>query len=149
LTDYSVLAGVPEFWAYWGFEAWEFGGMKGVSRKVTFVKDALIGEVARYYAYDYIVLVHNGKVDADLIYNTWKPKPEVMLHRFIFVEERAVEKKRIKSFLLGVKGYLEVHHYSLNGTYDKKIRDLAPLVDKAWELIQKDNTGTDGGGVIG
>lgn len=138
-----------DFWTYWGFEPWEYSGMQGVSRKVTFVKDALIGEVARFYAYDYIVLVHGGKVDADLIYDTWKPGSDVMMQRFIFVEEKAVGKKRTKSFLLGFKGFLEVYHYSLNGTYDKKIKDLAPLVDKAWELVTKNSARADGGDSAG
>ncbi len=145
MSDYSVLTTVPDFWTYWGFEPWEYSGMKGFYRKVTFVKDSIMGEIARYYAYDYIVLVHRGNIDADIIYRNWKPGPDVMLQRFIFVEERAVDKKKIKSFYMGFRGFLEIYHYSANTNYDKKIKDLAPLVDKAWELIQKQKTDLYGG----
>lgn len=136
VTDYSVLGNAMDFWSYWGFEPWEYDGMKGVSRKVTFVKDSLMGVVAKYYAYDYIVWLHQGQIDADHVYKDWKPEKETMMHRFIFVEDNASDKKRIRSFLLGFKGYLEVYHYSINGTYDKKFKDLAPLVDKAWQLLE-------------
>jgi len=124
-----------DFWEYWGFEPWSHLGMKGLSRKVTFVKSGLMGEVARYYAYDYIVWTHRGKIDADEILASWKPLQDVMLQRFLFLEDRALEKKKIKSFLLGFRGFLEIYHYSINGEYDKKIKDLAPLVDRAWELL--------------
>lgn len=145
LSDYSDLAAVEDFWSYWGFEPWEHMGMKGVSRKVTFVKDSIMGEIARYYAYDYIVLTHRGKLDADMIFKSWKPETDVMLHRFVFVEERAVDKKRIRSFYMGLKGFLEIYHYSVNTNYDKKIKDLAPLIDKAWELLIKKKLEGDGG----
>jgi len=130
-----MLCEAMDFWSYWGFEPWSYLGMKGLSRKVTFVKSSLMGEVARYYAYDYIVWVHRGKIDSEVILREWKPIRDVMLQRFLFIEDRAVEKKRIKSFLLGFKGFLEVYHYSINSHYEKKIKDLAPLVDRAWELL--------------
>jgi hypothetical protein len=145
LSDYSILADETDFWTYWGFEPWEHMGMKGVYRKVTFVKSSLMGEVARYYAYDYIVLTHRGKIDADVVYKNWKPEKDVMLHRFLFVEESATQKKRIRSFLMGFKGFMEIYHYSVNTDFDKKIKDLAPLVDKAWKLSSETRSAKERG----
>jgi len=88
VTDISDLGLVSDLWEYWGFSPWNFEGMKGVSRRVTFVKSALIGEVCRYYADDYIIWNHRGKADRDRILNVCRPKPELMTQRYLFVEAR-------------------------------------------------------------
>ena len=52
MVDMSFLDKSMDLWTYWGFEPWSYKQMKGVSRKITFVKDSFLGEVGRYYAYD-------------------------------------------------------------------------------------------------
>ena len=47
-------------WDYLRFEPWEHRGMAGVARKITMTKTSLLGPVARYYAWDYIVWRHKG-----------------------------------------------------------------------------------------
>ncbi|HEO71263.1 MAG TPA: hypothetical protein ENN80_08365, partial [Candidatus Hydrogenedentes bacterium] len=54
-VDFSALGGPGAFWETWGFGPWAQGAMVGVARRATIRKDALLGEVARYYADDYIV----------------------------------------------------------------------------------------------
>jgi hypothetical protein len=67
VTYYSVLGKMMDFWSHAGFEPWEHKGMEGVFRQVTFVKDSLMGVIAKYYAYDYIVWTHRGETDGDYI----------------------------------------------------------------------------------
>ena len=136
MTDYSVLGKMMDFWSHAGFEPWEHKGMEGVFRQVTFVKDSHMGVIAEYYAYDYIVWTHRGETDGDYILENWKPLKETMMQRFILLEDNATEKRKVRSFLFGFKGYLEVYHYSVKGTYDKKFRDLVPIIDKGMELAQ-------------
>mgnify|MGYP000810903337 CR=1 FL=1 len=46
-----------DFLKGYGFVPWSAGGMQGWYRQTAFVKDCLAGEIARYYADDYIVTV--------------------------------------------------------------------------------------------
>ncbi len=50
------------------------------------MKSALIGEVCRYYADDYIIWSHNGKADRQRILKSCRPKPDLMTQRYLFVE---------------------------------------------------------------
>ncbi|MDI9370595.1 MAG: hypothetical protein QM446_06725 [Synergistota bacterium] len=135
-----------DLWEYWGFTPWNDRGMRGVYRRVTFVKNALIGEVCRYYADDYIVWEHHGRTDRELVLRTSRPQPELMTQRFLFVDQHASgDKERIRSFLWGLRGYVEVHSYTPGGHYPKSMKDLAPLVDRALELINSKETGLKGG----
>ena len=146
LIDRLELGLAPDLWEYWGFTPWNDFGMKGVYRRVTFVKSALLGEVCRYYADDYVIWRHNGRPDRDLVLKTCQPQPELMVQRFLFVEEReSGEKERIRSFLFGLRGYVEVHSYTPGGRYSKRLKDLAPLVDRALELINSKEEGLKGG----
>jgi len=145
VTDISDLGLVSDLWEYWGFSPWNFEGMKGVSRRVTFVKSALIGEVCRYYADDYIIWSHRGKADRDRIFNVCRPKPELMTQRYLFVEAAGSGGKcSIRSFLFGFRGYAEVHSFTPGGKFEKRIKDLAPLVDKALELLRSRRKGSGG-----
>ena len=49
-----------DFLKGYGFVPWSAGGMQGWYRQTAFVKDCLAGEIARYYADDYIVIRHEG-----------------------------------------------------------------------------------------
>lgn len=146
MTDISDLGRVSDLWEYWGFSPWSFEGMKGVYRRVTFVKNALIGEVCRYYADDYIIWSHSGKADRQRILKACKPQPDLMTQRYLFVEgAESREKCVIRSFFLGFRGYAEVHTFTPGGGFEKRIKDLAPLVDKALELLRSRKNESGGG----
>lgn len=139
MPDLSILKDAHELWGYWGFEPWAYESMEGLYRRVTFSKGARwLGEVARYYAEDYIVWKHRGESDSRLVFATWKPVRDVMTHRFVFVSEGPpLARKRRRSFLFGLKGFLEVYHYGIGGNGDRAIKDLTTLIDKAWEMVQQ------------
>ncbi len=136
--EYAALAAADDLWRHWGFVPWTHVGMAGVSRRVTISKGALLGEVARYYADDYIVWTHQGASDCQAILDTWRPAPDVMLHRFVFVMDEVTRPVASRSFRFGFKGYLEVYQYVIGGTYPRKLKDLAPLIDQGWEKAHKD-----------
>ncbi len=122
--------------------------MSGVYRRVTFVKKALLGEVCRYYADDYILWRHNGESDKERVLRNARPHPDLMAQRYLFVEERSSGiQRRGRSFLFGLRGYAEVFSYIPGMGYGRRIKDLAPLVEKAMELILSEKM--DGGGGAG
>lgn len=132
-------------WSYWGFEPWNLDSMSGVKRKVAFVKPALLGEVARYYAVDTIVWNLPTEVARENLWSSMKPLEDVMTQRFLFLIDQEPPLHRIKSFLFGFKGYKEFHSYWPGRRCHKRLNDLAPLVDKAIELHKV--VGENGGGV--
>ncbi|ADE57570.1 MULTISPECIES: hypothetical protein [Aminobacterium] len=141
MVDMSFLDKSMDLWTYWGFEPWSYKQMKGVSRKITFVKDSFLGEVGRYYAYDYVVWAHQGVRDAADIFSTWKPLPDVMTQRFLFIEQIPTFKKKVKTFFWGFRGFLEVYSYVPGAVWDPKIKDLAPLVNKAKDMVNSQTWG--------
>ncbi|MGI6782679.1 MAG: hypothetical protein ACOX5A_00515 [Aminivibrio sp.] len=145
MIEISSLGQVRDLWEYWGFEPWASAGMKGVYRRVTFVKSGMIGEVCRYYADDYIIWSHNGRGDMRRTLENSRPQPELMTQRYLFVEGAdSGEKGRVKSFWLGFRGYAEVHTFTPGGKIGKRVKDLAPLVDTALEILRKKNSGAGG-----
>ena len=136
--DLAALGRAGAWWGRWGFEPWEWEGIAGVRRRVTFSKGALVGEIARYYADDYIVWTHAGEVDRQRVFTLWRPATDVMLHRFVFVVEDRPRPPRKRSFCLGLRGYLEIHQYRLNGERPRRLRDLAPLIDRSWRIVRGD-----------
>ncbi|HCA40445.1 MAG TPA: hypothetical protein DEP01_02340 [Aminobacterium sp.] len=134
MVDLSIIGKASDLWTYWGFESWSFDHMQGVSRRVTFVKDSILGEIGRYYAYDFVIWIHNGCTDAEYIFANWEPLPDVMTQRFVFLEPFPSFDKKIKTFFWGFKGYLELYSYTPLAPWNSKIKDLAPLVNKAQEL---------------
>ena len=146
LTDIFDLELASDLWEYWGFSSWEAPGLKGVYRRVTFVKNALLGEVCRYYADDYIIWSHSGRTDKVRILESCRPQPDLMTQRYLFVEgKESGEKGRIRSFLFGLRGYAEVHSFTPGGRYAKRMKDLAPLVEKALELVRSRKSSSGGG----
>ena len=138
LVDISDLEKVSDLWEYWGFSSWNRDGLRGVYRRVTFVKSALLGEVCRYYADDYILWNHGGREDRKRILKICRPQPDLMTQRYLFVDaQESQEKGVVKSFSLGFRGFVEVHSFTPGGRFDKRVKDLAPLVEKALELLRK------------
>ena len=132
MVDYSSLASAVELWSSWGFEPWQHGEMAGVYRRVTVRKGSLLGDVARYYADDYVVWRHRGEADRAAVADSWRPVRDVMTQRFVFVDEAADGERKCRSFWLGLRGFLEVYGYRIGGGGDKRIRDLTHLIDAAW-----------------
>ena len=126
-----------DFWAYWGFQPWSYQGMAGMYRRVTAVKGGLLGEAARFYSDDFIVWRHHGEADSALVYRTWQPVPDVMLHRFVFlVEHGPCPRPTRRAYLLGLRGFLEISYYDLGAKGPQRVADLAPLIEKVWEVLQ-------------
>ncbi|HOZ47842.1 MAG TPA: hypothetical protein PLO37_01580 [Candidatus Hydrogenedentes bacterium] len=138
VSDYSELARAMSLFEHWGFQPWAEDALAGVKRRVTFSKGGLLGEVARYYADDYIVWRHDGAADMDGVFRTRRPLPDVMLHRFVFVVDKVERPVRKRSFLLGLKGYIEVHQYAIGNAKSRRLRDLAPLIDQGWRNAHPD-----------
>lgn len=131
-------------WDYWGFKPWNLGAMAGVRRKIAFVKPALLGEVARYYAVDTIVWSPASEAAREHLWSSTRPVEDVMTQRFLFLIDQNPPLHSIKSFLFGFKGYKEFHSYWPGRQYPKRLNDLAPLVDKAIALHKE--TGKSEGG---
>ena len=136
-SEFGALAQAGEFWDQWGFVPWSQDGMEGVWRRVTVSKGALLGEVARYYAHDNIVWRHRGEPDCQAVFENCRPAADVMLHRFVFIVERPERHVLRRSFLLGLRGYIEVYRYAIGGKGPRPIRDLTPLIDQAWRIVQE------------
>ncbi len=131
MPDFARLGENSEMWTYLSFEPWEHGAMRGMARKITMVKDSLMGPVAKYYAWDYIVWLHRGEADIDDVFHKWKPLPDVMVQRFLFVGGSSL-KRRVKGYWLGFKGFLEIYSYTPGGECHPKVKDLVPPIDLAW-----------------
>ncbi len=127
-----------ELWRYWGFEPWERDGFRGVSRRVTFLKGALLGVVARYYAEDHIVWSCLTDGARESLWNGLSRKEDVMTQRFLFLTSGPP--RRVKAFGLGFGGYAEFLFYvpsddlSAPAKPHRRARDLTGLVDRAIEL---------------
>lgn len=135
MTDLSTLASASDVWNFWRFEPWAKYGMSGLYRRVTFVKAGLMGEVARYYADDYVIWSYEDDA-LEVIRRNFGPQKDLMTQRVVLVTPDDNFKKKVYAFLLGFRGYLEIYRYSPFGEGYRKIKDLTPLIDKAWEISE-------------
>ncbi|MCD8174429.1 MAG: hypothetical protein LUD41_00530 [Phascolarctobacterium sp.] len=111
----------------YGFEPWQYGDMQGWHRHIDFIKDCIVGEIARYSADDFIVTKHSGIDSANFLKKNWHPKENVMKHRFLFLDSDFSELDT-KSYWLGLKGWLEILHYR-EGDKEKRFADLIYFVE--------------------
>ncbi|MDR2522110.1 MAG: hypothetical protein LBC93_00170 [Synergistaceae bacterium] len=124
-------------WTYLGFEPWEHLGsgavsMRGAARKITMVKSSVLGVIAKYYAWDYVVWSWQNTADpAAYLLREWKPLPDVVTQRFLLVGAAPSSKRRARTFWMGFMGFLEVYVYVPGGGYHQKIKDLIPPVNLA------------------
>ena len=132
MPNFTKLAAKEDMWTYLGFEPWEQGTMQGVSRKITMVKDSLLGPVAKYYALDYVVWAHQGLRDIDYVMREWLPLPDVVTQRFLFVGGPTGGRRKARSYWLGLKGFLEGYSYTPGENCHARIKDLTPPIDLAW-----------------
>jgi hypothetical protein len=140
-SDFSRLAQKMDMWAYLGFEPWEHqtsgGVMRGVRRRITLMKSSVLGPIGKYYAWDYVVWLHRDAADIEYLLNGWRPLPDVVTQRFVFVGAKRPARK-VKGFWLGFRGFLEIYAYAPGESeknarnYHSKIKDLVPAIDLAW-----------------
>ncbi len=136
--DYSIkiYQDIPEFWGHWGFEPWRWEGLEGVWRRVDFKKGSLLGEVARYYSYDFIVWKHQGLLSREYILQHRKWEPDLMTQRFLLLGAEADASPQVRSFYWGFRGFVEVFRFSPSAFSSsssrkkghRKFRDLTNLV---------------------
>jgi len=136
LAEFEVLDGARPFWDSRGFSAWSAGSLGGVYRRMTIRKSSILGEIASYYTDDYILWRHNGAPDRDLVLRTWRPAPDLMVQRVVFLENTSiVPRRKTRSFLLGLRGYLEVYCYVPgSGAGGRGMSDLSALIDEAYKF---------------
>ncbi|MDO4952584.1 MAG: hypothetical protein Q4E34_02005 [Synergistaceae bacterium] len=137
--DFSRLAENEEIWSSLDFVPWEDGSARGFYRRVTIVKDGLLGEVARYLADDYVVLKYESD-DVRRLEHEAKPEHELMTQRWLFVQNNGKNSSRRRTFWLGLKGGAEFYTYTLGTEAEKEICDLAYIVNAADGNSQKTET---------
>ena len=127
-NDAEALKKFASFLGEYGFVPWQAGGMAGWHRHIDFVKDCLAGEICRYSADDYIILRHQGRASEEWLKANCRGKEDVMKQRFLLLDcgEHRLE---IKSFWLGIRGWLEILHYR-EGDKEKRFEDLIYFAEK-------------------
>lgn len=145
----DTLKRVSIFWNELGFEPWSWNGLEGVYRHMIFRKGGLMGQVAQYCADDYIVWRHMGESDQSRILQEWKPKEDVMSHRFLLVEEGISFPFKSRGFLFGFRGWVEVQRFRPGDQPHRKFKDLAYILEKALEYGRRFDGSPEGGEVAG
>ncbi|MDO9509167.1 MAG: hypothetical protein Q7I97_07525 [Thermovirgaceae bacterium] len=126
------------FWSEYGFLKWSDMGFQGVSRRVTFRKSSLMGEVARYYSDDYIIRAPDSAIAGQQIIEKWKPAEDVMSHRILLVGSSSGDRPLHRSFSFGFKGWVEVLAYHPGDPLPvRKFSDLSTLVNNAGIIYGK------------
>ncbi|MBE1237189.1 hypothetical protein IHV25_05950 [Phaeovibrio sulfidiphilus] len=123
------------FWEHWGFSPWAEGPFRGVARHQRFVKSGVLGPVAEYGARDVIVWSCGTGAEREALWRSVRPVPDVITQRFLFLLPEPWTGRRIRSFLLGFRGYVEFYAVSPGGApAHRRVRDLSGLVDLALGL---------------
>jgi hypothetical protein len=143
---YGSLSEIEDYWEEIGFKPWSWNGLQGVYRRVTFRKGAMLGEVARYYADDYIVWDHEDEKSAEEIFRLWKGEEEVMSHRILLLGDKTWEKHRQKTFLWGYRGWVEVYAFRIGDEPHKRFKDLAHWAAMGLEYAGKRKEEKEPGG---
>lgn len=130
LTDLSLLGSVSDIWDEWRFKPWRNGSAEGLYRRLTMVKSSLIGEIAKYYADDYIVWKYLPS-DIDRIMQSAKPNRDLMIQRYVFLQIEGSGSFKKSSFMFGFRGFIEIYRYKLGDDEPKGIKDVAYLCNAA------------------
>ena len=136
MTDFSFLASASEIWEEWRFEPWKSGTAEGLYRRVSMVKSGLLGEVARYYADDYIIWKHEAN-DVERLRREAKSESDLLLQRFVFLRENEAYHMKKSSLMFGFRGFVELHFFTPGDDIPKAIQDTAFLVNAALRKIRK------------
>ena len=136
MTDFSFLASASERWEEWRFEPWKSGTAEGLYRRVSMVKSGLLGEVARYYADDYIIWKHEAN-DVERLRREAKSESDLLLQRFVFLRENEAYHMKKSSLMFGFRGFVELHFFTPGDDIPKAIQDTAFLVNAALRKLGK------------
>ena len=136
MVDFSFLSGAAEIWEEWRFEPWKDGSAEGLQRRVTMVKGGRIGEVARYYADDYIVWKYDN-FDAERLLREAKPQSDLFMQRYLFLRENGSYTSKKRSLLFGFRGFAEAHFFVPGDDVPAPIQDLGFLVNAALRKLKK------------
>lgn len=136
LIDFSHIASATDIWREWRFEPWKRGAAEGLYRRVTLIKGGLIGEVARYYADDYIVFKYSFE-DVDLFLKNALSESDLMVQRYVFLQREGEYFRKKRALMCGFKGFAEVHRYTLNSPAHKDIEDIAFLANAAYNRLRE------------
>ena len=136
MTDFSLLASASEIWEEWRFEPWKSGTAEGLYRRVSMVKSGLLGEVARYYADDYIIWKHEAN-DVERLRREAKSESDLLLQRFVFLRENEAYHMKKSSLMFGFRGFVELHFFTPGDDIPKAIQDTAFLVNAALRKLGK------------
>lgn len=134
LTDLSALGSASDIWEEWRFEPWRSGSAEGLCRRATLIKSSFMGEVARYYADDYIVWKYEDG-DIDGIRERAKPESDLMVQRYIFLHTEEAGYFKKSSFSFGFRGFIEIYKYTLGNEAPKGIVDIAYLCNAAYKRL--------------
>lgn len=154
MIDMSYLENAHAYWDEWRFLPWINGSASGLYRRVDFIKAGIIGEIARYWADDYIVWKYEDG-DVERILSTAQAEKNLMVQRFVFVRPAGKTTFKSKAFGAGFKGFAEVYQYApkvpsaqvatragravrwlrnlVYPTRTTQIADLAYLIDAAYQ----------------
>lgn len=130
MTDFSFLAAASDIWEEWRFEPWRSGTAEGLYRRVSMVKSGLLGEVARYYADDYIIWKYEES-DADRLRKEAKSESDLLLQRFLFLRGGGGYRMKKSSLMFGFRGFVELHFFTPGDDIPKAVQDTAFLVNAA------------------
>jgi len=133
----TALGELHDFWAYWGFCPWNEPPFTGVSRSQNFIKSGLLGKVAEFHAWDCIVWDAGTDEERAKLWHSRKPMPDIMTQRFLFLLPKPWADRRIRSFALGFRGYVEFFAYYPGSDFHPQIKDLTGLVDHGMKLLHQ------------
>ena len=134
MTDFSFLAAASDIWEEWRFEPWRSGTAEGLYRRVSMVKSGLLGEVARYYADDYIIWKYEES-DADRLRKEAKSESDLLLQRFLFLRGGGGYRMKKSSLMFGFRGFVELHFFTPGDDIPKAVQDTAFLVNAAMKRV--------------
>jgi len=129
-----------DFWKYWGFTPWEQPPFSGVCREQHFVKKGFLGPMAEFHAWEAIIWDTGTQPERESLWRSINPRPDVLTQRFLFLLDEPWKERRVRSFWLGLKGYVEFFACKPGCTPHSKVQDLAGLV----ELVLALDDGQDG-----
>lgn len=136
------LASVHDFWNHWGFEPWAEPPFAGVCRVQRITKSGFLGRIAEFHAWEAIVWECGGEEDRNTLWRLRPPMPDALTQRFLFLLPEPWAERRIRSYVFGLRGYLEFYAYNPALLDDgcpacvghPNVQDLTGLVDLAMAL---------------
>lgn len=135
MADFSFLAEASDIWGEWCFEPWSSGSASGLYRRVSMVKSGLMGEVARYYADDYLVWRYDAEDDAERLRRGAKSESDLLVQRFVFLREAGEYYMKKSSIMFGLRGFVELHFLPVRGEIPKAVEDVGYLVHAAMRKL--------------